>query len=251
MEVTRLDDTLGRVDSDHPRSREFRDREEQIREDLVSLRSRVRRHEDNSEGLGPSKTEVEELRQDITSLRNDVTSSLDDTRSSSYSSSDRDVPSGTELHVRLDDSVSSDTSRPEQAITATVSEPLRIDADVVIPAGTEVRGIIRDVEPARRPSRGGRLELSFDSILLRGRSIPLQARVIGMEDGSRVDKRRAGLGALLGGVVGAVLDGKKGLLLGAIVGGGGSVAASAGEDVELPAGTLLTLRLDRALSVRR
>jgi hypothetical protein len=36
-----------------------------------------------------------------------------------------------------------------------------------------------------------------------------------------------------------------------LVGGGGAIAASKGEDVELPEGSVLTLRLERPLTVRR
>jgi hypothetical protein len=52
-------------------------------------------------------------------------------------------------------------------------------------------------------------------------------------------------------VLGGILGGKKGALLGVIVGGGGAVAATKGDDVELPAGTIVTLRLDRPLEVPR
>jgi hypothetical protein len=119
-----------------------------------------------------------------------------------------------------------------------------------IAAGTELRGLVRGVERAQRPSKGGRLEIEFDTMVVNGRRVPMEARVVSIEEGG-VDKKRAGLGAIIGGVLGAVLDGGKGALIGAIVGGTGAVVASAGEDVELPAGTLLTLRLERPLAVAR
>jgi hypothetical protein len=36
-----------------------------------------------------------------------------------------------------------------------------------------------------------------------------------------------------------------------VLGGAGAVVAKEGEDVNLPAGTIITVRLDRALEVRR
>jgi hypothetical protein len=45
------------------------------------------------------------------------------------------------------------------------------------------------------------------------------------------------------------VDGKKGALIGAIVGGSGAVVALKGDEVELPAGTILALRLRRAVEV--
>jgi outer membrane lipoprotein SlyB len=68
---------------------------------------------------------------------------------------------------------------------------------------------------------------------------------------SGVDKSKVGLGAVLGGVLGAVVGGGKGALLGAVVGGGGAVVATKGDEVELPAGTVVTLRLEEPLPVAR
>jgi hypothetical protein len=68
---------------------------------------------------------------------------------------------------------------------------------------------------------------------------------------SGIDKSKAGLGALVGGVLGAVVDGGKGAIIGAVLGGGGAVVASKGEEVDLPAGTVLTLRLEEAVTIAR
>jgi hypothetical protein len=127
---------------------------------------------------------------------------------------------------------------------------VRVDGRVAIPAGTELVGSVRNVEPARRPAHGGRLELTFDSLVLNGRAVNIRSRVVSIEE-DRLDKSKVGLGALLGGVVGAVIDGKKGAVIGAVLGGGSAVVATKGDDVELPAGTLVTLRLDRPVSVVR
>ena len=61
--------------------------------------------------------------------------------------------------------------------------------------------------------------------------------------------RNGGLGAILGAVLGGVVDGKKGAIIGAVVGAGGGVLATKGEEVELPQGTLITLRLDGPMTV--
>ncbi|MCG6922678.1 MAG: hypothetical protein LJF15_16560 [Acidobacteria bacterium] len=53
----------------------------------------------------------------------------------------------------------------------------------------------------------------------------------------------------MGGVLGGILGGKKGAIAGILVGGGGAVAATKGDDVELPAGTVLTVRLERPLII--
>jgi hypothetical protein len=126
-----------------------------------------------------------------------------------------------------------------------------VDGAVAIPSGARVRGIVQAVEPARRPSHGGRLEVSFDTLeTAEGRMVPIRARVVSLKEDS-VDKSKVGIGAALGGILGAVLDGGKGALIGVLVGGGGAMVGTKGDEVELPAGTILTLRLERPVPTAR
>jgi outer membrane lipoprotein SlyB len=63
------------------------------------------------------------------------------------------------------------------------------------------------------------------------------------------DATRIGAGAAVGAIIGGLLGGGKGALLGVLVGGGGTIAATEGSDVNLPAGTVLRIRLDQPLEV--
>jgi hypothetical protein len=246
-EVNRLDDSLRMVRDDHPRAGEFRERERRIREDLEWLRDQMLQHQnDETRGLGASKTEVDALRREIRTLRDDIDATLDVPVAAR---ADVDVPDGTEIRVRLEEAISSKTARLEDRVVATVAEPVygdRSDDRPAIPAGTEVQGSVENVQRAQRPSKGGRLQMAFESLVVDGQRVSMDAQVVQVQEGG-IDERKAGLGALIGGVLGAVIDGKKGALVGAIVGGGGTLAASSGSEVELPAGTLLTVRLERPL----
>ena len=245
-EADRLDDSLAMMDAGHPRAREFRQREAEIRDELTRLRDQISRHQqDPDRGLGATKAEVDALQRDMVALRRDVDAAVDNRGAVG----DVRVPDGTEIQIRLEQAVSSKTARTEDRVSASVAQTVRADGQVAIPSGVEVRGIVQRVEPAER-GRGARVELSFDSLMLDGRPVNISSRVVSIDEG-RIDKSKAGLGALLGGVVGAVIDGKTGAVIGAIVGGTGAVVATKGDDVELPAGTLLTLRLDRPVSVAR
>jgi outer membrane lipoprotein SlyB len=53
----------------------------------------------------------------------------------------------------------------------------------------------------------------------------------------------------VGTILGAVLGGKKGAVVGAVLGGAGAILATEGQDVELPRGTVLRVRLDEELRV--
>jgi hypothetical protein len=259
-EVNRLDDALSMVRNDNPRAQEFRDREKRIREDLQWLRDEMLKHQqDETKGLAATSTEVESLRSEIQDLRNDIDASVGDygTLPASDAAPDRhadiDVPDGTQIEIRLEDPLSSKTARPEDRVVATVADPVYGDrggSRPAIPAGTPVRGVVQSVQPAERPAKGGRLELTFNQLILGDQTVRMDARVVDMKQGG-LNKRSAGLGAVVGGVLGAVLDGAKGAVVGAILGGGGAVVASSGKDVELPAGTLLTLRLERPLRTAR
>jgi hypothetical protein len=259
-EVNRLDDALAAVSDDNPRAQEFRDREKRIREDLQWLRDEMLKHQqDETKGLAATSDEVESLRTEIRDLRNDVDGSVGDTGTLPASDADPaqrteiDVPDGTPVQVRLEDPLSSRTARPEDRVVATIAEPVygdRSGGRPAIPAGTPVRGLVQNVQPAERPAKSGRLDLAFNELLLGDQTVRMDARVVDMKQGG-LNKRNAGLGAVVGGVLGAVLDGAKGAVVGAILGGGGAVVATSGKDVELPAGTLLTLRLERPLRVAR
>jgi hypothetical protein len=255
-EVERLDDSLADVNDSNPRAREFRRRADAIRDDLSRLKDVVATEvREDRDTLGVSKSEVDAVRQATIELRGDIDRSLGDSsvRSRAGSASSRDVaiPDGTEIAVRLEQSISSKTARPEDRIEASVAEPVRVDGAVAIPSGARVRGIVQAVEPARRPSHGGRLEVSFDTLeTAEGRMVPIRARVVSLKEDS-VDKSKVGIGAALGGILGAVLDGGKGALIGVLVGGGGAMVGSKGDEVELPAGTILTLRLERPVPTAR
>jgi hypothetical protein len=172
-----------------------------------------------------------------------------------YSGDRAVLPSGTDVVIRLDQTLSSKTARPEDRITATVVEPVRLDGRTVIPVGTEVLGVVRSADTADRLARGGKLELAFDAIRLENQRLDMRTRVMevkgdGLERNSSTEKK-AGLGAIIGGVLGGLTEGTSGAIVGAILGAGGGIAASKGEDVVLPEGTIMTLRLDDAMTVAR
>jgi hypothetical protein len=129
---------------------------------------------------------------------------------------------------------------------------VRVGGDVIVPAGSELRGIVRRSQPAERPQRAGRLELEFDALYVDGRRVDVRTSVVALQDEEAASdaKRKAGIGAVIGGVVGGLLKGRTGALVGVLL-GGGAIVAQRGQDVELPEGTLLTVRVERDVSLPR
>jgi hypothetical protein len=244
-DVANLDDDVQALEPDDPKADAFRQRASDIREDVIYLKVKMRRHQSSGEeGTGVSLDEVDDVRREIRDLRDDMAAAF-----SSDAVGELRVPAGTELLVRLEDPLSSRTARPEDRFDATVLEPVRLGRTKAVEAGTRVRGVVRAAEPAERPSRAGRLDLEFDRIYLETARLDMRAHLASMETAEHTTAHKAGIGAIIGGLFGGLLDGKRGLIVGALVGGTGAVVATKGDDVELPAGSLLTLRLDEDLVI--
>jgi hypothetical protein len=163
-----------------------------------------------------------------------------------------EVPVGTELDVRLQNRLSSDDAQVEDRFEATTVVDLVQDGKVIVPAGALVRGVVTSVEKAGRLNRTGKLTLGFDQVTVNGRSYPIHATVTQAieSEGIRGEAGRIGAGAGVGAIIGGILGGFKGVLAGILIGGGGTIAATEGKDVLLPAGTVLRLRFDAPLTVR-
>lgn len=163
-----------------------------------------------------------------------------------------EVPSGTELDVRLQNSLNSGTAQVEDRFEGTTLVDLNMNGRVVIPAGSVMRGVVTAVEPGTRTNRTAKMTVSFDQVTVNGRAYPMRATVTEAikGDGIKGELPRAGAGAAVGGIIGAVLGGAKGALLGVLIGGGGTIAATEGKEVELPQGTVLRVRVDAPLTIQ-
>jgi hypothetical protein len=63
-------------------------------------------------------------------------------------------------------------------------------------------------------------------------------------EGIKGEIGRAGAGAGVGAIIGGILGGVKGAIAGVLIGGGGTIAATEGKEVELPQGSVLRVRID-------
>ena len=243
--LANLDGDLAALEPGDAKTDGFRNRAEQIREEATYLKVKVQHHQrDGGTGTGLAQDEVARLRRMVEELRADI--------DQAFGREQRELrlPEGTSIQVRLAHALSSATARREDRVDASVAEPVRADGVLALPAGTQMRGVVMDVEPAQRPSKAGRVEIEFDSVYLDPARLEMRGRVAEIRE-SGDQAKKAGIGAVVGGVLGGILGGKTGAIAGILVGGGGAVVATKGEDVELPAGTVLTVRLERPLVITR
>jgi hypothetical protein len=172
-----------------------------------------------------------------------------DTRTGSNNSA---IPVGQELDARLQGELSSETAQVEQRFEATTVADLLRGDEVLIPAGSVVRGIVSSVTKATRMERKGSLTVAFDQVTIRGRNYPMRGTVVQAleSEGIRGEANKIGAGAGIGAIIGGIIGGVKGALLGVLIGGGGTIAATEGKDVTLPVGTILRIRLDTPPAIR-
>jgi len=175
-----------------------------------------------------------------------------DDRNTRPQSSESVIPVGHEIDVRIQSQLSSDTAQVEDRFEATTVADLYRGNEVLIPAGSVLRGIVRTVQRASRTDRKGELTVSFDQMTIRGRTYPMRATVTKAieSEGVKGEVGRIGAGAGVGAIIGGILGGVKGALIGVLVGGGGTMVATEGKDVTLEPGTILRVRLDQPPAVR-
>ncbi|HSG00638.1 MAG TPA: hypothetical protein VLA20_05885 [Vicinamibacterales bacterium] len=160
------------------------------------------------------------------------------------------VPVGTEIDVRLQTPLNSGTAKVEDRFETTTILDFTMGRDVVIPAGSTMRGFVSSVRSAGRVDRRGSLTLSFDELRIDNTTLRLRASVQQALDGKvGEDAARIGAGAAVGAIIGGLLGGAKGALAGVLIGGGGTIAATEGSDVNLPLGTILRIRIDQPIEV--
>jgi TolA-binding protein len=163
-----------------------------------------------------------------------------------------EVPSGTEMDVRLTNALNSGTAQVEDRFEGTTLVDVIMNGRTVIPAGSVMRGVVTSVEPATRTNRTAKMTVSFDQVTVNGRAYPMRGTVTQAIQGEGIkgETGRIATGAGAGAILGGILGGVKGAVLGAVIGGGGITAATEGKELDLPQGSVLRVRLDSPLSIQ-
>lgn len=181
-------------------------------------------------------------------------SSASSTRSTSAARDPMVVPVGTELDVRLQTPLNSGTAQVEDRFEATTLVDLKSkDGRVLIPAGSLARGVVTAVKTAGRVDRKGSLSLGFERITVNGTTYQIRGTLTqaAESEGVKGEVGKIGAGAAVGGIIGGIIGGVKGTIAGILMGGGGTMVASEGEQVDLKVGTVLRMRFDQELSLER
>jgi len=169
------------------------------------------------------------------------------------------VPVGTNLKIRLNDTLSSKESRAGDKFTATVIDPVRFNEAT---AHGHIRSIVKSGKVQGRTT----MNLSFDSIDMPGpegkrgvihgyvtRVYSTSAKTDeegGVQSESRGNQtlKRSGIGATAGAIIGGIAGGGKGAAVGLILGGAGgagSLAINGSKELRLESGTEILVHVTR------
>jgi hypothetical protein len=159
------------------------------------------------------------------------------------------------IGLRMDTSVSSDTARLEDEVTAQVTRDVKVGDRVVIPAGSRAQGEVTLVERGGRVRDRARLGVRFTSIVLAdGTRLPIYTETVLREGDSpgRESAAKIGGGAIGGAIIGGIFGGAKGAAIGSTVGagaGGAAVMTGGRNHATLPSGSPLTVRLEEPVTI--
>lgn len=173
----------------------------------------------------------------------------------------RMLPTGSDIYVQLDNRIDTRSGREGDVFSATVRHPVyAMNGARVIPAGAKVYGRVLNLDDSDYPGEEVKIRLDFNRLVFGGRSYPFDAVI--SQTNLETSQQRGGLSerliliaAAIGGVLGAVVTGGEieGILGGAAIGGAaGAIYTYSRGDVEaaLPAGSRMTLRTTRPITLR-
>jgi hypothetical protein len=165
------------------------------------------------------------------------------------------VPSSSVVGLNVQTSLTSETARVEDRVEARVTRDVIADGRVAIPAGTRVLGDVTLVERGGKMKDKARLGVRFHTLVLADNTqLPLRTDAIYREGSSpgAEASRKIGGAAVGGAILGAIIGGAKGAAIGGATGAaGGSAVVMAGDRnaATLPAGTVVTVRLNAPVTI--
>ena len=164
------------------------------------------------------------------------------------------IPKGTLLRVRVDESISTRHNHSGDRFTATLTEPVVVNGESVLPSGTRLAGHVLVSKSSGRLKGRARLVLELDSFERRGRRYRIDTTAAARVSGSHRKRNFVAIGGGAGGgaAIGAIAGGGLGAAIGA---GAGAAAGTVGaaitgrKQVTIPAETVVRFTLGAPVRV--
>jgi len=177
------------------------------------------------------------------------------------------VPAGTVMMVKLETTLATFSNKPGDPFRGSLSQPVVVGGQTLLPAGTVVEGRVTKVTEPRRISGKPTIGILPEAVILpTGERLYLDATLTdtnipgtdvnseGQFKGSghsRGDQIEVGGGAAGGMLIGGLVGGPVGVVVGGAIGAGGTTThwLVKHHSAIMPAGTELTLELNRPLAM--
>jgi outer membrane lipoprotein SlyB len=169
-----------------------------------------------------------------------------------------ELPVGTLLSVRTEETIDSGKAAEGQTFAAEVTQSVRDESGAtVIPRGANAQIIITSASKGGRFTKASDLSLDLKSVAIEGRqyrlsTVDIQQRGKAGLGANRRTAEYSGGGAALGAIIGAIAGGGKGAGIGAGAGAGAGAitqVVTKGGSIKVPVETVLTFKLDKPLRV--
>ncbi len=165
------------------------------------------------------------------------------------------MPADTVLPVRINQTLDSATTQTGDVFQAVIANDIVVDDLVVLPQGTPVSGRVVAVQEAAHFKGNSLLTIELTTLDRHGEHIALTTDSFSKAGSGRGKNtaEKVGGGAAVGAILGGILGGGRGAAIGAAAGGGagaGVNAATKGQQVQIPAETLVRFHLSSPITVR-
>jgi hypothetical protein len=168
-----------------------------------------------------------------------------------------EVPAGTEIQIRLESKVASNSSKAKDAVSAMVIAPVLVDGRMLVPGGAKVTGEVKEARAASQTGDRAMVDLHFAQVEIGKSKTALTAQVSGVDNAresvdengqiqgivssetlsSRIDQGLAKLQEKYGGLAGVLQAAK------------GAIVKESVPDIVYDAGVEMTLKLTAALQI--
>lgn len=164
------------------------------------------------------------------------------------------LPAGTVIPIRITETLDSKNAQPNDVFHGALAGDLGTQGVIAIPRGSAIVGRVVDVKEAAHFKGAAMLSIELTKLTARGQELTLVTDTYTKDAAGRGANtaKKAGGGAALGAIIGALAGGGKGAAIGALAGGAagtGVNAATRGQQAVIATETLINFRLQSPITI--